>query len=75
MRHSFFSVEKSMPDLSNITILPAEDGMISLLIDGQPLSEKYGMKFDPSIAEELKALSTGQSVKLFEQFYARKVKP
>ena len=57
-----------MSDLSNISVTPAEDGMISLLIDGQPLSEKYGMKFDPSIAEELKALSTGQSVKLFEQF-------
>ena len=57
-----------MSDLSNITVTPTEDGMISLLIDGQPLSEKYGMKFGPSIAEELKALSTGQSVKLFEQF-------
>lgn len=57
-----------MSDLSNISVTPAEDGMISLLIDGQPLSEKYGMKFDPSIAEELKALSSGQSVKLFEQF-------
>ena len=68
MRHSFFSVEKFMPDLSNITILPAEDGMISLLIDGQPLSEKYGMKFDPSIADDLRALSAGQSLKLFEQF-------
>ncbi|WP_374666868.1 hypothetical protein [Acinetobacter sp.] len=57
-----------MPELSNITMTETEDGMITLLIDGQPLSEKYGMKFDPSIADELKALSAGQSVKLFEQF-------
>lgn len=26
------------------------------------------MKFDPSIAEDLKALAAGQSLKLFEQF-------
>ena len=57
-----------MSDLSNITVTPTEDGMISLLIDGQPLSEKYGMKFDPSIADDLKALAAGQSLKLFEQF-------
>ncbi len=57
-----------MSDLSNITVTPAEDGMISLMIDGQPLSEKYGMKFAPGIADELNALQDGQSVKLFEQF-------
>ena len=57
-----------MSELSNITVTETEDGMISLLVDGLPLSEKYGMKFDPSIAEELQALSSGQSIKLFEQF-------
>ncbi len=64
----FLSVEKLMLDLNNITVSPTEDGMITLLIDGQPLSEKYGMKFDPSIADDLKALQVGQNVKLFEQF-------
>ena len=62
----FLSVEKLMSDLNNITVSPTEDGMITLLIDGQPLSEKYGMKFDPSIADDLKALQVGQNVKLFE---------
>jgi len=57
-----------MSDLSNITVTPTEDGMISLLIDGQPISQKYGMKFDPSILDDLKALENGQNVKLFEQF-------
>lgn len=57
-----------MSDLNNITVTPTEDDMITLLIDGEPLSEKYGMKFDPSITEDLKALQTGQNVKLFEQF-------
>ena len=39
----------AMTDLSNITVQPTEDGMVSLLIDQQPISEKYGMKFEASI--------------------------
>lgn len=57
-----------MSDFSNITVTPTEDGMLNLLIDGKAISEKYGMKFDPSILDDLKALENGQNVNLFEQF-------
>ena len=58
----------AMTDLSNITVQPTEDGMVSLLIDQQPISEKYGMKFEASIVEELQALENGATLKLFDQF-------
>lgn len=57
-----------MSDFSNITVSPTEDGMINLLVDGQPISAKYGMKFDPSVVDDLQALEDGQNAKLFEQF-------
>jgi hypothetical protein len=57
-----------MSDFSNITITTLDDGMVSLLIDGQPISEKYGMKFEASIVDELQALENGQNMKLFDQF-------
>ncbi|OTG56180.1 hypothetical protein B9T36_17565 [Acinetobacter sp. ANC 4204] len=57
-----------MTDLSNITVQPTEDGMVSLLIDQQPISEKYGMKFEASIVKELQALENGATLKLFDQF-------
>lgn len=57
-----------MSDFSNITVTPTEDDMISLLVDGQPISAKYGMKFDPSIVNDLQSLEVGQNAKLFEQF-------
>lgn len=57
-----------MSDFSNITVTPTEDGMVNLLIEGQPISAKYGMKFDPSIVDDLKGLDVGQNAKLFEQF-------
>ena len=58
----------AMTDLSNITVQPTEDGMVSLLIDQQPISEKYGMKFEASIVEELQALENDATLKLFDQF-------
>lgn len=57
-----------MSELNNITITPLEDGMVSLLVDGKAISEKYGMKFEASIIDELKALADGHKMKLFDQF-------
>ena len=57
-----------MSDFSNITVTTHEDGMVSLLINGQAISEKYGMKFEASILDELQALEAGQNLKLFDQF-------
>ena len=57
-----------MTDLNNITVTTLEDGMVSLLVDQQPISEKYGMKFDASIVDDIQALENGQKLKLFEQF-------
>ncbi|WP_122900790.1 hypothetical protein [Acinetobacter sp. B51(2017)] len=57
-----------MSDFSNITVTSLDDGMVSLLIDDQPISEKYGMKFEASIVDELQALENGQNMKLFDQF-------
>lgn len=42
--------------------------MVSLLIDQQPISEKYGTKFESSIVDDIKALENAQKLKLFEQF-------
>ncbi|ANF83002.1 hypothetical protein A3K93_12935 [Acinetobacter sp. NCu2D-2] len=57
-----------MTDLNNITIKTLDDGMVSLWIDAQPISEKYETKFDASIVDDIKALENGQKLKLFEQF-------
>ena len=57
-----------MTDLNNITVTTLEDGMGSLLVDQQPISEKYGMKFDASIVDDIQALENGQKLKLFDQF-------
>lgn len=57
-----------MADLDNIRIIENEDGMVSLLVDEQPISDKYGMKFDASIVDDIKALNFGDKVKLIEQF-------
>lgn len=57
-----------MSDFNNISVTHLEDGMISLMIDHQPISEKYGMKFEASVIDELKNLVVGKSLKLFEQF-------
>ena len=57
-----------MTDLNNITVTTLEDGMVSLLVDKQPISEKYGMKFDASIIDDIQALENGQKLKLFDQF-------
>ena len=57
-----------MSNFSNISVTPLEDGMVSLLVNNQPISEKYGMKFEASIIDELKALENGHKMKLFDQF-------
>jgi len=56
-----------MTDLNNITVTTLEDGMVSLLVDQQPISEKYGMKFDASIVDDIQALENGQKLKLFDE--------
>ena len=57
-----------MSDFSNVTVTHNDDDSVSLLIDQKPISERYGMKFSATIVDELKALTIGQSLKLFEQF-------
>lgn len=57
-----------MSDFNNITVTTLEDGMVSLLLDAQPISEKYGIKFEATIIDELKTLEDGQNIKLFDQF-------
>ena len=57
-----------MTDLNNITVTTLEDGMVSLLVDQQPISEKYGMKLDASIIDDIQALENGHKLKLFDQF-------
>ena len=57
-----------MSDFSNIGVTHLEDGMVSLLVDGKPISEKYGMKFEATIIQELQALENGKNIKLFDQF-------
>ena len=54
-----------MTDLNNITVTTLEDGMVSLLIDQQPVSEKYGVKFEASIVDDIKVLENGSKLKLF----------
>lgn len=57
-----------MSDFSNITVTENEDGQLSLSVAGKPISEKYSVTFEPGIVDELKALVSGQSLKLFDQF-------
>lgn len=57
-----------MSDFSNINVTHLEDGMVSLLVDGKAISEKYGMKFEATIIDELQALENGKKIKLFDQF-------
>ena len=57
-----------MTELNNISITTLEDGMVSLLINQQPISEKYETKFEATIVDDIKALENMQKLKLFEQF-------
>lgn len=57
-----------MKNLSNITVHATEEGKVSLLIDQNPISEKYRVQFEASIVEELSALEEAATLKLFEQF-------
>src|SRR5690606_1291974 len=57
-----------MTELNNMTVSNLEDGMVSLLIDQQPISEKYDTKFEASIVDDIKALENGQKLKLCDQF-------
>ena len=54
-----------MSDFSNIGVTHLEDGMVSLLVDGKPISEKYGIKFEATIMSELQALENGKNIKLW----------
>lgn len=57
-----------MSDFNNITINHHEDQKVSLLIDGKPISEKFGVQFESSIISELKAIEEGKALQLFDQF-------
>ena len=57
-----------MSNFSNITVNHHENDKVSLLIDGQPISERYDIHLDSTIIEEIQAIEEGASLKLFEQF-------
>ena len=57
-----------MSNFSNITVIDHENEKVSLLIDGQAISERYDIHLDSSIIEEIQAIEEGASLKLFEQF-------
>ena len=57
-----------MSNFSNITVNHHENDKVSLLIDGQPISERYDIHLDNTIIEEIQAIEEGASLKLFEQF-------
>ena len=57
-----------MSDFNNISITHHEDNKVSLLIDGKPISEKFGVQFESSIVDELKGLEDGKALQLFDQF-------
>lgn len=57
-----------MSDFSNISVTSLDEGKVSLLIDGQAISERYDVHLEASIIDELKALEDGKSLKLFDQF-------
>ena len=57
-----------MTDFNNISVSHHDDNKVTLLIDGKPISEKYGVQFESSIVDELKALEDGKALQLFDQF-------
>lgn len=57
-----------MSDFNNISVTHHDDNKVSLLIDGKPISEKFGVQFESSIVDELKALEDGKALQLFDQF-------
>ena len=57
-----------MSAFNNITVENHDDNKVSLLIDGKPISEKFGVQFESSIVDELKALEDGKALQLFDQF-------
>ena len=62
------SVNFLMSNFSNITVIDHENEKVSLLIDGQAISERYDIHLDSTIIEEIQAIEEGASLKLFEQF-------
>ena len=57
-----------MSNFSNITVNHHENDKVSLLLDGQPISERFDIHLDNTIIEEIQAIEEGASLKLFEQF-------
>ncbi len=57
-----------MTELNNITVTPLEDGMVSLFIDGEPITDKCGMKFEAINVNDIQEIDSGQKIKLFDQF-------
>ena len=57
-----------MSNFSNITVIDHKNDKVSLLIDGQTISDRYDIHLDKTIIEEIQALEEGAALKLFEQF-------
>lgn len=57
-----------MSDFSNIRVTHHDNNKVELLIDGQPISERYDIHVDADVIDELKNLEDGKLHKLFEQF-------
>ena len=62
------SVNFLMSNFSNITVNHHENDKVSLLIDGQAISERYDIHLDKTIIDEIQAIEEGAALKLFEQF-------
>jgi hypothetical protein len=57
-----------MSNFSNITVQHYEDDKVSLLIDGKAISERYAVRLDATIIDELQNLADGGALTIFEQF-------
>lgn len=57
-----------MSNFSNITVQHHEDDKVSLLIDGKAISERYDVRLDATIIDELQNLADGAALTIFEQF-------
>lgn len=57
-----------MSNFSNITVNHLGNDKVSLLIDGQAISDRYDIHLDKTIIKEIQALEEGSALKLFEQF-------
>ena len=62
------SVNFLMSNFSNITVNHHENDKVSLLIDGQAISERYDIHLNKTLIHEIQAIEARAALKLFEQF-------